>query len=50
MGDPKKKHKTFNTPKRPYETEALMEELRTIGAYGLRNKTGAMENPHRAKS
>jgi small subunit ribosomal protein S4 len=38
MGDPKKKHKTFNTPKRPYETEALMEELRIIGAYGLRNK------------
>ena len=38
MGDPKKKHKTYNTPKRPYETEALMEELRTIGAYGLRNK------------
>jgi len=38
MGDPKKKHKSFNTPKRPYETEALMEELRTIGVYGLRNK------------
>jgi len=38
MGDPKKKHKTFNTPKRPYQTETLMEELRTIGAYGLRNK------------
>ena len=38
MGDPKKKHKTFNTPKRPYETDALMEELRIIGAYGLRNK------------
>ena len=38
MGDPKKKHKTFNTPKRPYDTNALMEELRVIGAYGLRNK------------
>jgi small subunit ribosomal protein S4 len=38
MGDPKKKHKTYDTPKRPYNTEALMEELRTIGAYGLRNK------------
>jgi len=38
MGDPKKKHKIFNTPKRPYNTEALMEELRIIGAYGLRNK------------
>jgi small subunit ribosomal protein S4 len=38
MGDPKKKHKTFNTPKRPYETDILMEELRVIGVYGLRNK------------
>lgn len=38
MGDPKKKHKTFNTPKRPYETDTLMEELRVIGVYGLRNK------------
>jgi small subunit ribosomal protein S4 len=38
LGDPKKKHKTFHTPKRPYDTEALMEELRIIGAYGLRNK------------
>jgi small subunit ribosomal protein S4 len=38
MGDPKKKHKSFNTPKRPYQTEALMEDLRVIGAYGLRNK------------
>jgi small subunit ribosomal protein S4 len=38
MGDPKKKHKTYNTPKRPYNTDTLMEELRTIGAYGLRNK------------
>ncbi|MBN2335563.1 30S ribosomal protein S4 [Candidatus Bathyarchaeota archaeon] len=38
MGDPKKKHRTFNTPKRPYQTDALTEELRTIGVYGLRNK------------
>ena len=38
MGDPKKKSKTYSTPKRPYDSEALMEELRTIGAYGLRNK------------
>jgi len=38
MGDPKKKHKTYNTPKRPYETDALLEELRIIGTYGLRNK------------
>ena len=38
MGDPKKKHKTYNTPKRPYVAAALEEELRTIGVYGLRNK------------
>ena len=38
MGDPKKKHKTYNTPKRPYDAAALEEELRTIGVYGLRNK------------
>ncbi|OGD55132.1 30S ribosomal protein S4 [Candidatus Bathyarchaeota archaeon RBG_13_60_20] len=38
MGDPKKKHKQFTTPRVPYDTEALMEDLRIIGAYGLRNK------------
>ena len=38
MGDPKKKSKTYTTPKRPWDSDALMEELRTIGAYGLRNK------------
>jgi small subunit ribosomal protein S4 len=38
MGDPKKKHKSYSTPKRPYETVALMDDLRLIGAYGLRNK------------
>lgn len=38
MGDPKKKHKRFDTPRVPYDTEALTEDLRIIGAYGLRNK------------
>jgi len=38
MGDPKKKHKRYTTPRVPWDTEALMEDLRTIGAYGLRNK------------
>jgi small subunit ribosomal protein S4 len=38
MGDPKKKHKTYNTPKRPYDAATLDDELRTIGVYGLRNK------------
>ena len=38
MGDPKKKQKTYKTPKRPYDSDTLMAELKTIGAYGLRNK------------
>lgn len=38
MGDPKKKHKTYTTPKRPWVADNLLEELRTVGAYGLRNK------------
>ena len=38
MGDPKKKHKTFKTPKRPYDSTALLEDLRILGMFGLRNK------------
>ncbi len=38
MGDPKKKHKRYTTPKRPYDQDTLMKELRLLGAYGLRNK------------
>jgi small subunit ribosomal protein S4 len=38
MGDPKKKHKTYSTPKRPYDPDTLLDELRLIGTYGLRNK------------
>ncbi|MCW4049935.1 MAG: 30S ribosomal protein S4 [Candidatus Bathyarchaeota archaeon] len=38
MGDPKKKHKTYTTPRRPYDADNLSAELRTIGVYGLRNK------------
>jgi len=38
LGDPKKKHKRYVTPERPYDQAALIDELRLIGAYGLRNK------------
>jgi small subunit ribosomal protein S4 len=38
MGDPKKKHKRYTTPKRPYDQSNLNEELSLIGSYGLRNK------------
>jgi small subunit ribosomal protein S4 len=38
MGDPKKKHKLFTTPKRPYDSVRLESDLKIIGIYGLRNK------------
>ena len=38
MGDPKKKHKSYTTPRVPYNTEMFVEDLKLLGAYGLRNK------------
>ncbi len=38
MGDPKKQHKRFTTPRVPYDTEMFVEDLKLQGAYGLRNK------------
>jgi len=38
MGDPKKKHKKYRTPERPYDQSRIMDELRLLGTYGLRNK------------
>ena len=38
MGDPKKRHKLYSTPKRPWDFANLEAELKLVGAYGLRNK------------
>lgn len=38
MGDPKKQRKKYNTPRFPWRTDALQQELKLLGQYGLRNK------------
>lgn len=38
MGDPKKQRKKYDTPRFPWRTDILQEELRLLGQYGLRNK------------
>ena len=38
MGDPKKQRKKYQTPRFPWRTDALQEELKLLGQYGLRNK------------
>ncbi len=38
MGDPKKQKKKYETPRFPWRTDILQNELRLIGQYGLRNK------------
>jgi len=38
MGDPKRQKKKYQTPRFPWRTDVLQEELRLIGQYGLRNK------------
>ena len=38
MGDPKKPKKKFETPRFPWRTDVLQNELNLIGQYGLRNK------------
>ncbi|MEM2994561.1 MAG: 30S ribosomal protein S4 [Candidatus Bathyarchaeia archaeon] len=38
MGDPKKQRKKYATPRFPWRTSILQEELKLLGQYGLRNK------------
>ncbi len=38
MGDPRKPRKKWIGPKHPWRKERLIEELRLVGEYGLRNK------------
>lgn len=38
MGDPKKSRKLWKKPKRPLNYDLKMEELKTLGTYGLKTK------------
>jgi len=38
LGDPKKQRKKYATPRFPWRTDVLQEELKLLGQYGLRNK------------
>jgi small subunit ribosomal protein S4 len=38
MGDPKKQRKKYDTPRFPWRTDIMQEELKLLGEYGLRNK------------
>jgi small subunit ribosomal protein S4 len=38
VGDPKKQRKKYETPRFPWRTDVLQEELKLLGQYGLRNK------------
>jgi small subunit ribosomal protein S4 len=38
MGDPRKQRKKYDTPRFPWRTDIMQEELKLLGQYGLRNK------------
>ena len=38
MGDPKKSRKRFTSPRNPWRSDQLSQELFLLGTYGLRNK------------
>ncbi len=38
MGDPRRQKQKYAKPKRPFENDRFEQELKMVGAYGLRNK------------
>jgi len=38
MGDPKKQRKKYATPRFPWRSDLIQEQLKLLGQYGLRNK------------
>lgn len=38
MGDPRRQRKKYATPRFPWRTDILQQELKLLGQYGLRNK------------
>lgn len=38
MGDPRKPRKTYEGPRHPWRKDVLINEMKIMGAYGLRNK------------
>jgi small subunit ribosomal protein S4 len=38
LGDPKKQRRKYDTPRFPWRTSVLSDELKLLGQYGLRNK------------
>lgn len=39
MGDPRRLRKKFDTPLNPFEKDRILDEMRYVGRYGLRNKS-----------
>ena len=38
MGDPRRPRRTYSTPRSPWRSDQLAQELYLVGSYGLRNK------------